>query len=112
MPPSFWMSSVASSCTTSTMSSTVTIPFTRRSASTTGMARKLCSANSLLTRLLVHVLRNRHHVGVHDVAHALVGLRGEEIAERHHAEEMLLGVEDVDVVDALDVLRASGGGDS
>jgi hypothetical protein len=49
MPPSFWMSSVASSCTTSTMSSTVTMPFTRPSASTTGMARKLCSANSLLT---------------------------------------------------------------
>ena len=29
MPPIFWMSSVASSCTTSTMSSTVTMPFIR-----------------------------------------------------------------------------------
>ena len=29
MPPSFWMSSVASSLTTSTMSSTVTMPFMR-----------------------------------------------------------------------------------
>ena len=29
MPPNFWMSSVASSCTTSTMSSTVTMPFMR-----------------------------------------------------------------------------------
>src|ERR687888_600244 len=45
MPPIFWMSSVASSWTTSTMSSTVTMPFTCRSASMTGMARKSCSAN-------------------------------------------------------------------
>ena len=29
MPPTFCMSSVASSCTTSTMSSTVTMPFMR-----------------------------------------------------------------------------------
>ena len=46
MPPNFWMSSVASSWTTSTMSSTVTMPFTCRSSSSTGMARKLCAANS------------------------------------------------------------------
>ena len=37
-PPTLWASSVASSCTTSTMSSIVTIPLTRLSASTTGMA--------------------------------------------------------------------------
>ena len=44
MPPNFWMSSVASSWTTSTMSSTVTMPFTCRSSSSTGIARKSCSA--------------------------------------------------------------------
>ena len=38
MPPSFWMSSVASSSTTSTMSSTVTMPRMRPSGSTTGTA--------------------------------------------------------------------------
>ena len=112
MPPSFWMSSVASSCTTSTMSSTVTMPFMRRSASTTGHRQEVVLREQLADGLLVHVLRNRHHVGVHDVAHALVRLRGEQIAERHHAEQMLLGVEDVEVVDALDVLRASGGAGS
>ncbi len=37
-PPSFWMSSVASWLTTSTMSSTVTMPFIRFSLSTTGTA--------------------------------------------------------------------------
>ena len=47
MPPNFWMSSVASSCTTSTMSSTVTMPFMRPSASTTGMARKSCCGEEL-----------------------------------------------------------------
>ncbi len=56
MPPNFWMSSVASSCTTSTMSSTVTMPFIRPSASTTGMAKRSCSANDAADRLLVHVL--------------------------------------------------------
>jgi len=38
------MSSVASVSTTSTTSSTVTIPFTRRSPSTTGTARMSCWA--------------------------------------------------------------------
>ncbi len=36
MPPNFWMSSVASSWTTSTMSSTVTMPLTSTSVATNG----------------------------------------------------------------------------
>ncbi len=40
VPPIFWMSSVASSWTTWTTSSTVTTPFMRPSASTTGTATR------------------------------------------------------------------------
>ena len=40
VPPNFWISSVASSLTTSTTSSTVTTPFILRCASTTGMAMR------------------------------------------------------------------------
>ena len=103
------MSSVASSRTTSTMSSTVTMPFMRPSASTTGMAMRSCSANRLGDRLLVHVLGHRDDVGAHHVAHRLVGRRGEELAERDHAEQSLLGVEHVDVVDRLERARAPAG---
>ncbi len=40
IPPNFWTSSVASSWTTSTMSSMVTMPCMRPASSTTGMAMK------------------------------------------------------------------------
>ena len=46
MPPNFWASSVASSCTTSTMSSTVTMPFITPPLSTIGITVRSCSANS------------------------------------------------------------------
>src|SRR6266404_1154793 len=153
MPPNFWMSSVASSWTTSTMSSTVTMPFTWRSSSRTGIARKLCSWKSRLSaswsisscavttsvcmmsrtelgddalhvalvvedrdreevvlleetaqRFLVHLLVRGDDVGVHDVAHRLRRRRREELAKRHDPEQMLLGVEHVDVIDRLEAL--------
>src|SRR5215831_173554 len=44
MPANFWASSVASSWTTSTMSSTVTMPFILPFMSTTGMTVRSCSA--------------------------------------------------------------------
>ena len=44
MPPNFWASSVASSWTTSTMSSTVTMPFILPFMSTTGTTVRSCSA--------------------------------------------------------------------
>ena len=56
MPPIFWMSSVASSCTTSTMSSTVTTPFMRFSASTTGIGDEVVLREEAAERLLVHRL--------------------------------------------------------
>ena len=72
MPPIFWMSSVASSCTTSTMSSTVTMPFMRplgvddRHAPGSRARRRAGSRASWS-------MSSRHgdDVGAHDVAHAL-----------------------------------------
>jgi hypothetical protein len=39
---------------------------------------------------------------VHDVAHLRIGRRGEELAERDHAEQPLVGGEHIGVVDDLD----------
>ena len=55
-------------------------------------------------RLLVHRLVRGDDVGVHDVPHGLVGRRRKELAERDHADEPLLAVEHVDVVDGLEAL--------
>jgi hypothetical protein len=41
---------------------------------------------------------------LHDVAHALVGLRREQLAKRDHAQEVLLLVEHVHVVDGFEPL--------
>lgn len=58
-------------------------------------------------RLLVHLLREGHELGPHDVADLPVGRGGEELAEGDDAEEALLGVEDVRVVDRPDLLAHS-----
>ena len=42
----------------------------------------------------------------HDVAHALPGVRVEQLPERHHADQALIGLEHVAVVDRLDLLAA------
>ena len=104
MPPIFWMSSVASSRTTSTMSSTVTMPRMRPSASSTGTAIRLFSAITFATASWSRSSRTEITFDAHHVAHARVGLGGEELAERDDADEPLLGVEHVDVVDRLDAL--------
>ena len=105
MPPIFWMSSVASSWTTSTMSSTVTMPFMRPSSSTTGHREEAgVSAKSRLSASWSMSLGDGDDVGVHDLRDRLVGRRGEQLAERDHAEQVLLRVEHVDVVDRLEPL--------
>ena len=50
VPPSFWMSSVASSSATSSMSSTVTMPISFRFSSTTGSATRSNFLNSSSAR--------------------------------------------------------------
>ena len=104
MPPNFWMSSVASSCTTSTMSSTVTMPFTCLSASTTGTATRSCRADQARDRLLIHVVGDGHHVRLHHVLHLLVAAGREQLAKADHAQQVLLAVEHVHVVDGLDLV--------
>ena len=103
MPPSFWMSSVASACTTSTMSSKVTMPFMWPSASTTGIAIRSFSVRTLETDLLVLVVAHAHELGAHHVAHALLGLGREQVAERDDADQLLRVVDHVQVGDDLEV---------
>ena len=104
MPPSFWMSSVASSCTTSTMSSAVTMPRMRPSASTTGTAPRSSSARIFATASWSMSSGTLTTSRPHDVRDLAAGRRGEELAQRHHAEQTLIVVEDVDVVERLEVL--------
>ena len=104
MPPNFCTSSVASSWTTSTTSSTVTMPFIRPSSSTTGTAirswletrRDTCSwsmSSGTVTRSERITSRTRRSPEVR-----------EQLAEGNHPEQVLLGVEDVDVVDGLELV--------
>ncbi len=53
-------------------------------------------------RFLVGLVRDGDEVGVHDVAHEPLGRRGEQLAERDHAQQPHVGREHVRVVDHFD----------
>ena len=89
------------------MSSTVTMPFMRPSASTTGTASRSWRLSRRGHRLLVHVLRDGDHVALHDVADRA----GRRAAEKRSRKETTPSrcwpvVEHVDVVDRLELAVA------
>ena len=53
--------------------------------------------------LLRRVVGHGHDARPHDVAQPAAGVGVEELAEGHHADEALIGFEDVAVVDHLDL---------
>jgi hypothetical protein len=54
--------------------------------------------------LLVHVGARGDEVGGHDVAHRAIAGSGEQLAQRHHPDQLALRVVHVDVVDVLELL--------
>jgi hypothetical protein len=86
------------------MSSTVTMPRIRPRAVHDGHGHQVVLGEDRADLLLVHVLGHRDQVGVHHVAHEARGLGLEQVAERDHAQQSLLLVEHVGVIDGLQVL--------
>ena len=103
MPPIFWMSSVASSWTTSTMSSTVTMPCMRPSRVHHRDGHQVLRGDQRATASWSRCPA-RETTSVFMRSRPAVRRRGEELAERDHPEQLLLRVEHVDVVDGLRLL--------
>ena len=55
-------------------------------------------------RLLIHLVGDADDVDLHELGDELLGIGGEHVAERHHAEQALIGIEDVGGVDRLDLV--------
>ena len=99
-------------------SSTVTMPCSTPSSSTTGKASRLYLAIAAVTSSSLAGVLTATGFGGHEVAHPAGVRHGEQVAQREHAEQVLAAVDDVDVVDGLHVLglaaqhrqRLAGGG--
>ena len=52
--------------------------------------------------LLIHLLGHRHDLGLHEVTDFHTTRCFEELSERYHPDQTLLGIEDVHIVDRLD----------
>ena len=99
------MSSVASSRTTSRMSSTATMPTMRSSASTTGIATRSCRASSRATSSWSVCSETRTTSVFMTVGHRLVRRSREQLAHGDHADQAVLGVQHVGVVQRADALE-------
>ena len=97
------MSSVASSSATSIASSWVTMPTMRPVGVDHRQRDQVVARDQRRRLLLLGVDADRHRVGLHDLGDGLARAREQDVAQRHHAEQPVVGVDDIGVVDRLDV---------